>query len=61
MLQPTLTFSLLSLKSTLDFLAPIGVRATCLLVSVVFYAAAATALKWYIEWVSERGGSSGEA
>jgi len=58
-LQPTLMFAILSLKSTLGFLEPIGIRATCLLVSVVFYAAAATAWKWYIEWVSERGGSSG--
>lgn len=58
-LQPTLMLAILSLRSTLAFLEPIGIRATCLLVSVVFYAGGATAWKWIVEWLGELGGSSG--
>jgi hypothetical protein len=54
-LQPTLLLAILSLKSTLGFLPPIGIRETCLLVSLVFYFTVATAGKWIVEWLRELG------
>jgi len=58
-IRTPLTLAILSLKSTLGFLEPIGIRATCLLVSLIFYFTVATAGNWIIDWLRELGERSG--
>ena len=58
-LQAALMLPLLSLEWTFDFLEPIGARAALWFVSVLFYAFAATALKWISEGPDARRASLG--